>query len=118
MDDWWNRPMRRATPGPGPEGPEPAAGGRGAARCPWCSAAADPGAGCCPSCGAVMAQRESLGGLVIPGLTDVDPGMRQPSLVGSVLASQARMGVLGAVGQAAAASNGTSVEGAPPHEPA
>jgi hypothetical protein len=65
-----------------------------------------------------MAQRESLGGLVIPGLTDVDPGMRQPSLVGSVLASQARMGVLGAVGQAAAASNGTSVEGAPPHEPA
>jgi len=25
-----------------------------------------------------MAQRESLGGLVIPGLTDVDPGMRQP----------------------------------------
>lgn len=65
-----------------------------------------------------MAQRESLGGLVIPGLTDVDPGMRQPSLVGSVLASQARMSVLGAVGQTAAASNGTSVEDAPPHEPA
>ena len=118
MDEWWNRPMRRATPGPGPEGSEPAAGGRGAARCPWCSAVADPGASYCPSCGAVMAQRESLGGLVIPGLTDVDPGMRQPSLVGSVLASQARMNLFGAVEPPAAASGGRSVEDAPPHEPA
>ncbi len=104
VDDWWNRPMRRATPEPASDGSAPAGGGRDAARCPWCSAPADPGAGCCPSCGATMAQRESLGSLVIPGVTDVDPGMRQPSLVGSVLATQARMNVLSAVGQAAGPS--------------
>ncbi len=104
MGDWWNQPMRRATPGPEPESSEPDGGGRGAARCPWCSAAADPGDGCCPNCGAIMAQRESLGGMVIPGVTDVDPGLRQPSLAGSVLATQARMNMLSAVGQAAGPS--------------
>jgi hypothetical protein len=51
-----------------------------------------------------MAQRESLGGMVIPGVTDVDPGMRRPSLTGSLLGTQARMNVLGAVGHAAGPS--------------
>lgn len=101
MDDWWNQPMRRATSGPEPDGAGSGAGGGGNPTCPWCSAAAEPGANYCPSCGAIMAQRESLGGLVIPGVTDVDPGLRQRSLTGSMLGTQARMSVLSAVGQAA-----------------
>lgn len=104
MGDWWNQPMRRATSGPEPDGAGSGTGGPEGAACPWCSAVAERGANYCPSCGAVMAQRESLGGLVIPGVTDVDPGMRQPSLTGSAIASQARMNMLGAVGRAAGPS--------------
>lgn len=44
--------------------------------CPWCSAAAAPEDTVCSSCGATLAQRESIGDLVIPGVTDVDPGLR------------------------------------------
>jgi RNA polymerase subunit RPABC4/transcription elongation factor Spt4 len=40
--------------------------------CSWCSAAAPDSATQCPSCGAALAQRESIGGLVIPGVTTVD----------------------------------------------
>jgi RNA polymerase subunit RPABC4/transcription elongation factor Spt4 len=103
VGDWWNQPMRRSTPGPEPDG-SGSGTGRGRALCPWCSAVAEPGTNCCPSCGAVMAQRESLGGMVIPGVTDVDPGMRQRSLSGSLLGTQARMNMLGAVGHAAGPS--------------
>jgi hypothetical protein len=39
--------------------------------CPWCSAAAPMEATRCPSCGAALAQRETIGDLVIPGVTDV-----------------------------------------------
>jgi hypothetical protein len=41
--------------------------------CPWCSTPADDDARTCASCGAALAQRESLGGVQIPGLTTVDP---------------------------------------------
>ena len=51
-----------------------------------------------------MAQRESLGGMVIPGVTDVDPGLRQPSMAGAALGTQARMNMLSAVGHAAGPS--------------
>lgn len=104
MGDWWNQPMRRVTPGPEPAGSDPEATGRIGARCPWCSAPANPGDGCCPNCGATMAQRESLGGMVIPGVTDVDPGLRQPSMAGAALGTQARMNMLSAVGHAAGPS--------------
>jgi hypothetical protein len=30
----------------------------------------------CPACGAALAQREDIGGLVIPGVTDVDPALQ------------------------------------------
>jgi hypothetical protein len=44
--------------------------------CPWCSAAAPDSATTCPACGAALAQRESIAGLVIPGLTSIDPALQ------------------------------------------
>jgi hypothetical protein len=44
--------------------------------CPWCSAAAPDAATTCPACGAALAQRESIAGLVIPGLTSIDPALQ------------------------------------------
>ena len=43
--------------------------------CPWCSAVAADDATQCASCGAALAQRETIGDLVIPGLTAVDPAL-------------------------------------------
>ena len=47
-----------------------------ASRCAWCSAAAPIGATQCPACGAALAQRESIAGLVIPGVTSIDPALQ------------------------------------------
>lgn len=44
--------------------------------CSWCATVAPEGATRCPSCGAALAQRESIGDLVIPGLTSVDPALQ------------------------------------------
>ena len=44
--------------------------------CPWCATPAPAGATRCPSCDAALAQRESIGDLVIPGLTSVDPALQ------------------------------------------
>jgi hypothetical protein len=44
----------------------------GARSCPWCSVPADELATNCSACGAALAQRESIRGLVIPGVTTVD----------------------------------------------
>ena len=44
--------------------------------CPWCSASAGADATTCGACGAALAQRESIGGLVIPGVTSVDPALQ------------------------------------------
>jgi len=44
--------------------------------CPWCSATASDEATRCPDCGAALAQREDIGGLVIPGVTSVDPALQ------------------------------------------
>ncbi len=46
-------------------------------RCPWCSAAAPEGATHCSACGASLAERESLDGLAIPGVTVVDPDLTE-----------------------------------------
>ena len=43
--------------------------------CPWCSAVAPDAATACPSCGAALAQRETIGDLVIPGVTALDPAL-------------------------------------------
>ena len=53
----------------GPSGDEPAT-------CSWCATPAAPGASKCSNCGAALAQRESIGDLVIPGLTAVDPALQ------------------------------------------
>ena len=54
------------------------AGGTGdaPATCPWCATPAAVGARNCTSCGAALAQRESIGDLVVPGLTAVDPALK------------------------------------------
>jgi hypothetical protein len=49
--------------------------GTEARTCPWCSTPADDEARVCGSCGAALAQRESLGEVQIPGLTTVDPSL-------------------------------------------
>jgi hypothetical protein len=43
--------------------------------CPWCEASAAPDATHCPACGAALAQREDLGGILIAGVTGVDPAL-------------------------------------------
>jgi hypothetical protein len=52
-----------------------AAPGHEPATCPWCAAIAAPEATTCAECGAALAQRESLGGVQIHGLTSVDPAL-------------------------------------------
>ena len=54
-----------ATPEATPEAPT----------CPWCAAPAEDAATTCASCGAALAQRESLGDVRIPGLTGLDPAL-------------------------------------------
>ena len=48
----------------------------GPATCPWCATPAAEGATRCSSCGASLAQRETIGDLVVPGLTAVDPALK------------------------------------------
>ena len=59
--------------------------------CQWCGTVAPAGASTCGGCGAALGQREDLGGVVIPGVTSVDPALvaydaqplRIPGAVGS-----------------------------------
>jgi hypothetical protein len=44
-------------------------------QCPWCAAPADEAATRCSACGAALAQRESISGVLIPGLTGLDPAL-------------------------------------------
>jgi hypothetical protein len=85
-DPWGDSPAwsdGSASPPPVPEGlaePEaasaPGASADASATCPWCATRAAPGATKCSSCGAALAQRDSIGDLVIPGLTAVDPALK------------------------------------------
>ena len=54
----------------------PGESGDAAATCPWCGTPSAPEAKRCTSCGAALAQRESIGALVVPGLTAVDPALK------------------------------------------
>src|SRR5688572_4116578 len=47
-----------------------------APQCPWCAAPAAANAERCTACGAALAQRETIGELMIPGLTSVDPALQ------------------------------------------
>ena len=67
--------------------------------CPWCSARNAPGARQCASCGAAIAQREDLDGVVVPGVTGIDPNLlgTPASLASPMLRSQGTMGAINAV---------------------
>jgi hypothetical protein len=81
-------------------------------RCPWCSTAAPAGATHCASCGASLAERESLGGMVIPGLTEVDPAVREAELRARSRArnaSTAKPHVLGPIGGVAGGPLGLAI---------
>src|SRR5258708_26439203 len=54
---------------------QPAEGVQRGRHCPWCAAPAKPDDTVCAACGAALAQRESIGGVQIPGLTSVDPAL-------------------------------------------
>jgi len=53
----------------------PASSPEPAPQCPWCAAPVRAEDTKCPSCGAVIAQREDIAGLKIPGITSVDPAL-------------------------------------------
>ena len=80
MNEQWDAPPPRGT-------------------CPWCSAANEPEARQCGSCGAAISQRDDLGGVVIPGVTGVDPNLlgTPSSLASPVLRSQGTLGAVNAV---------------------
>jgi hypothetical protein len=92
-----------------------------ARHCPWCAAPVTADAGQCPACGAAVAQRESIGDLVIPGLTAVHPaledfdkrplhlsgpspsqGMAPALIVGAMAGGPAGLAVIGGVAAVAA----------------
>ena len=72
---------------------------RDTSTCPWCSAANPVEARQCISCGAAIAQRDDLGGVVVPGVTGVDPNLlgTPSSLASPVLRSQGTLGAINAV---------------------
>ncbi|MEW5991575.1 MAG: hypothetical protein AB1736_09585 [Chloroflexota bacterium] len=74
---------------------------RGPRSCPWCSATNPPEARQCACCGAAIAQRDDLGGVVVPGVTGVDPNLlgSPSSLASPMLRSQGTLGALNAVSQ-------------------
>jgi hypothetical protein len=55
---------------------DPASPAHDEATCPWCATPAADGQARCSSCGAALAQRETIGDLVVPGLTAVDPALQ------------------------------------------
>jgi hypothetical protein len=61
----------------GPNAPDASPSSPDAARsCAWCGTPAAPDAATCASCGAALAQRESIGDLAIAGLTTVDAALQ------------------------------------------
>jgi hypothetical protein len=59
-----------------------------------------------------MAQREDLGGVMVPGVTGVDPAMAQAGLSPTLLRGQSGMETTGAVGSVAGSSAGMFVAAA------
>jgi hypothetical protein len=56
---------------PGVTDPAPAA-----RTCQWCGTVGGASTTTCPGCGAALGERDDLGGLVIPGVTSVDPALQ------------------------------------------
>jgi hypothetical protein len=76
--DPWKDGPRWSEPATDPwaDSPAPKKDGDDAHACSWCGTPAVPDARTCTNCGAALAQRESIGDLVIPGLTSVDPALQ------------------------------------------
>jgi hypothetical protein len=91
MSDWWNQTSQPV----GAETPPAEA----PANCPWCAQPAVANASYCASCGAVLAQHEDLGGVVVPGVTTVDPAMQARGTTSSLIGSQSRMSTISMVGR-------------------
>jgi hypothetical protein len=80
-----------------------------ARRCPWCSAPTTAEATHCTACGASLAERESLGGMAIPGVTEVDPAVKEAELMARSRARNANVAqphVFGPVGGVAGGALG------------
>ena len=83
-DPWADLPGAPAAASPAPENSSTAAPAAApsdraygdAAGCAWCGTTNKADAATCVSCGAALAQRETIGDLVIPGLTSVDPALQ------------------------------------------
>ena len=54
-----------------------ASGDEGKVVCQWCATTAAKEATHCPKCGAALILRETIGDMVIPGVTHVDPALSQ-----------------------------------------
>lgn len=54
-----------------------ASGDEGKVECQWCTTTATKEATHCPKCGAALILRETIGDMVIPGVTHVDPALSQ-----------------------------------------
>jgi hypothetical protein len=87
MDDWWNQPTQ-----PGPETATSTA--EAPSTCPWCAHPAPAEGNFCIKCGAALTQHEDLGGLVVPGVTAVDPSMQPSSHTSSLLKAQSNASTL------------------------
>ena len=57
-------------------GDQPPAADAGTRTCQWCGVASDAAATTCRGCGAALGARESLGGVIVPGVTAVDPALQ------------------------------------------
>jgi hypothetical protein len=89
--DWWNEPTRPTVEPRVERGEPPTA-------CQWCGCTTAPDAASCCDCGAVMAQDEDLGGLLIPGVTVVDPAILRSAYTSSVIAAPSWLSAFGLIG--------------------
>jgi len=94
MSDWWNQPTQPVIDASAAD----TAPAEPLANCPWCAQPATPNAGYCSGCGAVLAQHEDLGGLVVPGVTTVDPAMQSRGYTSSIMGGQSRMSSISLAG--------------------
>jgi RNA polymerase subunit RPABC4/transcription elongation factor Spt4 len=89
--------------------------------CPWCSASVSRDAVHCPVCGDALAQRESIDGLAITGVTTVDPELQayagQPLHIPLPIPSGSNVPGTMAERAALAAPYGSGLRGGAPVDP-
>jgi hypothetical protein len=105
--------------------PESPAESDGWPRCPWCSSPTPPGAQNCPSCQAALVSYAEDQGMGIPGVTEVDPslrdykpGPRKPQKIADLLIKLLEPEALGEPASPAPASSPEAAPAADPEETA